>query len=330
MSEVTEISKLGKASLDLVGKLFGPTFTRRQAAADSEAAVQGALARRLTDYIESNPMDSDVLEVLISCGGKLSFTNLARIVQRADLQLTEEAMPSLITDDWASNFRDKARTCSDEEMAEIWAQLLAGEANNPGSRSRKAVNILADMDKPDAELFSALCRFRLITFNFSNLRFSGSPPPPRSRFNTAPAPPLLVVLDAQHPIYQAQGIDFQSLAHLEGLGLIKTLPQGHTIGPGKVAYVLNGATLVLSCDGPIQMGVAYLTTAGSQLSELCFPLESPEGFADYLTEVWRSHGVTVGDDLNDVIETKIEIYHVDPETGGRIPVEPTRIEGTST
>ena len=330
MSEVTEISKLGKASLDLVGKLFGPAFTRRQAAADSEAEVQGALARRLTGYIESNPMDSDVLEALMSCGGKLSFTNLARIVQKAELQLTEEAMPSLITDDWASNFRDKARTCSDEEMAEIWAQLLAGEANNPGSRSRKAVNMLADMDKPDAELFSALCRFRLITFNFSNLRFSGSPPPPRSRFNTAPAPPLLVVLDAQHPIYKAQGIDFQSLAHLEGLGLIKILPQAYTIGPGKVAYVLNGAALVLSCDGPIQMGVAYFTTAGSQLSELCFPLESPEGFADYLTDVWRSHGVTVGDDLNDVIEARIEIYHVDPETGERIPVEPTRVEGTST
>lgn len=330
MSEITELSKVGKASLDLVSKLFGPVITRRQAAADSEAEVQGALARRLADYIETNPMDSEVLEVLISCGGKLSFSNLARIVQKAELQLTEEAMPSLITDDWASNFREKSRTCSDEDMAELWAQLLAGEANNPGSRSRKAVNILADLDKPDAELFSTLCRFRLITFNLSNLRFSGSPPPARSRFNTAPAPPLLVVLDAQQPMYKDQGIDSQSLAHLEGLGLIKVLPQGYTIGPGKAAYVLDGTSLVLSCDRPIQMGVAYFTTAGSQLSELCFPLESPKGFADYLIRVWRSHGVSVSHDLNEVIEARIEVYHIDPETGEKKLQEPKDTGGINT
>ena len=323
MSEITEISKLGKASLDLVSKLLGPTITRRQAAADSAAEVQGMLTSRITAYIESNPRDSEVLEALISCGGKWSFTNLAKILQKAELQLTEEAMPSLITDDWASNFRDKARTCSDEEMAELWAQLLAGEANNPGSRSRKAVNILADLDKPDAELFNVLCRFRLITANLSNLRSPGSPPPPRARFNTAPAPPLLVVLDAQHPIYTNQGVDFQSLAHLEGLGLLKVLPQGYNVGPGKFGYILNGTALVLSSDSLIPMGIACFTTAGSQLSELCFPLESPEGFANYLTEVWQNQGVTVGNDLNEVLSRSFEVHQIDLETGEKIPAKPT-------
>ena len=124
----------------------------------------------------------------------------------------------------------------------------------------------------------SLCRFRLITFNLSNLCFSGSPPPPRSRFNTAPAPPLLVVLDAQHPMYKDQGIDFQSLAHLEGLGLIKVLPQGYTIGPGKAAYVLDGTSLVLSCDRPIQMGVAYFTTGRITIVGTVFPPGVTKGF----------------------------------------------------
>ena len=178
------------------------------------------------------------------------------------------------------------------------------------------------MDRADAELFSTLCRFRLITFNLSNLRFPNSPPPSRSRFNTAPAPPLLVVLDGQHPVYTEHGIDFESMAHLEGLGLVKALPQGHIIGPGRFAYVCENRHIVLSSATPIQLGVAYFTTTGSQLSELCYPLESPEGFADYLTEVWQGQGVTVSNDLNEFRSIKMEVRQVDPKTGEEIPGQP--------
>lgn len=323
MSELETGLQLGNKGLQLLDKIVGPFSTRSQATANAQATVHQALAKQVADYIENGDSSSEILDILISCGGKLSLVNLAKIVQKAEQQLTDEAMPSDISEDWSVNFRDKARTCSDEEMAELWAQLLAGEANNPGSRSRKAVNILADLDKPDAELFNVLCRFRLLTANLSNLRFPGSPPPPRARFNTAPAPPLLVVLDAQHPLYTDQGVDFQSLAHLEGLGLLKVLPQGYNVGPGKFGYILNGTALVLSSGSPIPMGIAYFTTAGSQLSELCFPLESPEGFVNYLTEVWQNQGVTVGNDLNEVLSISFEVFHIDPETGEKIPAKPT-------
>ena len=320
MSEIDEGFKLGNAAIELASKVFGPWFTRRQAIAAAQADVQEALVGQLTTYMESFPGDPDVLEAIISCGGKMNLINLAKIVQMAQSQLTESATPALIGNDWTANFRDKARFCSDEQMSELWAQLLAEEANQPGSRSRKAVNILADLDKSDAELFSTLCRFRLITFNFSSVTFSGAPPPPRSKHNTAPAPPILAVLDATNRIYTEQGIDFAALAHLEALGLVRVLPQGYTIGPGKAAYIHNDGTaghLVLSSDSPIKMGVAYFTTAGSQLSELCFPLDSPDGFAHYLTEMWQNQGVDVSSDLNQVIQTRIEVYQEDPKTGER-------------
>lgn len=38
-----EGAKAGKAGIDLIGKVLGPTFTRRQAAADAQAEIQGAL-----------------------------------------------------------------------------------------------------------------------------------------------------------------------------------------------------------------------------------------------------------------------------------------------
>lgn len=322
MSELEAGLQVGNKGIQLLDKVIGPFSTRWQATADAQATVQGALATRLATIIEHGVSDPETLDLLISCGGKASALNLAKIVQKAEQQLADDANPSDISEDWSTNFRDKARTCSDDEIANLWAQLLASEANNPGSRSRKSVNILADMDRADAELFSTLCRFRLITFNFSNLRFSNSPPPSRSRFNTAPAPPLLVVLDGQHPMYTRCGIDFESLSHLEGLGLVKVLPQGYTVGPGKVAYVCENRNIALSSATPIQLGIAYFTTAGSQLSELCFPLDSPEGFADYLTQVWQGQGITVSDDINEVLSIQFEVRYVDPKTGEEILAQP--------
>ena len=48
---------------------------------------------------------------------------------------------------------------SDEEMQNIKSQVLSGEANSPGSFSKRTVNLLSDLDKKDAELFQTLCRF---------------------------------------------------------------------------------------------------------------------------------------------------------------------------
>jgi hypothetical protein len=45
------------------------------------------------------------------------------------------------------------------EKCNLWSRVLAGEANKPGSYSKRTVNFLSDLDKIDAELFSQLCGF---------------------------------------------------------------------------------------------------------------------------------------------------------------------------
>ena len=159
MDEVGQGLKLGNRFVRLADKVLGPLLTRRQADADSHATLQQSLAVQVANYIDSTPWNQDVLEALISSGGKTNLMNLARILQLAASQLAEEADPSLIDDDWVANYKDKARTCSDEEMSRLWAQLLAEEANNPGSYSRKTVNVLADLEPADARLFRSLSNF---------------------------------------------------------------------------------------------------------------------------------------------------------------------------
>ena len=316
MNPINAGFKLGEAMVSLASKVFGSSLSIQwQANAESKAELQAALTSQIATRIAESPDNPELLDAIISYGGKANLTNLAKILQKATLQLNEGATPTRITDDWIANFKDRARTCSDEQMADLWAQLLAGEANAPGSYSRKAVNILADLQKEDAELFSTLCRYRLIIFNpFANLLIEGSPEAPLSRFNTPREYPMLGIMDIQHQIYTENGINFQAVGHLAGLGLISVQPMGIQVSP-KAAYRCGGRILVLLGDKPIPLGIAQFTTAGAQLSQLCSPLETPDGFHEYLTDFWQSHGISVSNDINEVMTFTSTTYTQDPETG---------------
>ena len=133
-------------------------------------------------------------------------SNMESIIKKAIPRLNRHASPDRIENDWISNFFDKNRIISDSDMQELWAKILAGEANMPGTFSRKTVNLLADLEKRDAEIFRNLCRFVW----------------------KAQDPKLVpVVFDLNHDIYKRHGIEFVSCTHLEALGLVQL---NHTPG----------------------------------------------------------------------------------------------------
>ncbi len=264
-----EGAKAGRAGLDLIGKVFGPTFTRRQAAADAKAEIQLALASRLADHIESNPLDPNVLEMLATYGGKASIVNLANILCKALPMLDETVDSAPISDDWVANWRDKARLVSDEEMSLLWAQLLAGEVNSPGTYSPRAVNMLADMDKSNARLFHDLCRFQVMRFEFE----------------FGPRDTIPLVINPGDEIYNSNGVTDEGLLALEDIGLIRypTLPNI----PDRVnAFAYSRGWLLNYSADHVQTGRISWTYNGKQMSKLCLPLESPTGFEQYLLEKW--------------------------------------------
>ena len=115
-------------------------------------------------------------------------------------------------------------------------------------------------------------------------------------------PPKLVILDDKHSIYTDMNINFRSLARLEWLGLVRYVSFGYmTIHSSNKysAYENSDGYLYLASDKPISFGQAEFTPAGEQLSELCIPLESPSGFIDYASEIWRSSGVRVTHDISE-------------------------------
>ncbi len=268
MDEIGKGIEAFNKTTTLAGKLLGPWITRRQANADAEATIQDALARRVSEYIDEFPSHPDVMDLLATCGGRVGIVNLTRILQSAQSQLTDEARPELVGDDWFANFREKARTCSDEDFAKLWASLLAGEVNKPGSYSQKTVNILADMDVQTANVFARLCKYALTT-------------------ETG------IVLVVPKEIIGSKVSNY-ALSKLKGLGLVDFV-EGHdlqlSISTNLLGY--DGGLLEVTNDAKskrvmVNTGSVHLTPFGKELAGLCLPVGDQEDSVSDIVAFWES------------------------------------------
>ena len=148
------LAPLGKAAntlvkkiADAIGMVYEPTHVVRMAKAKKQAAIIEAETE-----IEIEELKTE---------HRRYSQNRRSITTKALRQPDESADPENIETDWIVNLFDRCRLESDDQMQTLWANILAGEANRPGSYSRRTVNLVASMDKKDADLFTALCGFLL-------------------------------------------------------------------------------------------------------------------------------------------------------------------------
>lgn len=196
--------------------------------------------------------------------------NMESITKKALPGLNEESDPSKMEDDWVTNFFDKSRIVSDAEMQEIWAKVLSGEANAPGTYSKRTVNFLGDLDKRDAELFQNLCSFGWRIGNFTPLIF-----------------------DSKADIYNQKGINFVTLTHLDSIGLIQFnfLSGFQRTGlPKSFPIFYCGKPLMLEMpkenENDLPIGKVLLTKLGEELVSV---ITAPcvDGFIEYVDEQWK-------------------------------------------
>lgn len=257
----TLIEKVSSA----IGGIFEPWQIKRVAKAEAEASLIKAESEiKITD-LHLRAMHRFVEEEANR------QENMEEITKKAIPHLDETSNPANIEDDWLTNFFDKSRIVSDEEMQTIWANVLAGEANTPGSFSRRTVNLLSDLDKRDAELFQTLCKFGWSIGNFMPL-----------------------VFDSQAPIYNNLGINFSTLSHLDSLGLIQfnSLSGFYKKGlPEKFMLGYCGQPLALEMkngNDQLSVGQVLLSQAGQELAKVV-RIPGVDGFYDYVKDKWKAH-----------------------------------------
>jgi hypothetical protein len=202
--------------------------------------------------------------------------NIETITKKALEDVKDDARPDAVEDDWITNFFDKCRLISNAEMQLLWSKVLAGEANSPGSYSKRTIGLLASLDKADAQLFTNLCAFGWII---------GSVVP--------------LIFDEQAEIYNSAGVTFDSLKHLDEIGLVSfdsfagyrrlKLPQ-------KFDVYYYGQPVHIEFQNPenndLQIGKVLLSKSGQELASICSSQPIP-GFKDYVIECWTKNGYRV-------------------------------------
>lgn len=127
------------------------------------------------------------------------YCNQKDIVSIAINLLNKDCVPEMLDNDWLSIFMDKARLVTSEDFKLIWGKLLASECDNNGCVPKGLLHILSQMDREDAESFTALCSIAI------KVEDEYEPVVNINRFDD----------------YANWGLDFDKLVNLKALGLIE-------------------------------------------------------------------------------------------------------------
>ena len=255
---------------DAVGGIAKPYQIKRVEKAQTEAEIEslGLRMRAAARFLNEETMKQANMENIV--------------LQSLDLVDEGTANPDGMENDWIVNFFERARIVSDEDMQALWARILSGEANVPGSFSRKTINAMADLDKRDADLFSKLCGF--------GWKIDGKT--------------TLALLRTMDEIYQVSGISADDVVRLVGLGLISPIPSSG------FAPELHFSKDVVDCSyfgrkvrlrfkddrsRSMYIGLWELTPAGLELFALCRP-KPVAGFFEYIYDEWAKKGLVLEPD----------------------------------
>lgn len=250
---------------DAIGGEFRPRQIRRIADAEADASIAAAEAevqiRQILDVsnVSENGIGERTIRRMVSEEIKHQL-NIEEITALAIEKLEPGSKPEEMETDFVSNLFNKCKNISDSEMQSLWASLLASEANNPGSFSKRTVALVDSLDRKDAELFSKFCSC-CISFNSELTALSG--------------PSVSTILEKN-------GVSFLELTHLDVLGLInfdhiggfnQTLSFKTEPGRDSVCFSIThfGEVFIVRIENsPVtfQTGNALLTEAGKQLYQL--------------------------------------------------------------
>jgi hypothetical protein len=272
MDENTSLINIGELSRpatvliekisDAVGGIFKPYQIIRVAKAEAQADRV-----RTEGEIEISDLQRRAFHRFLEEEAKKQ-KNIEDITQKALPLLNEDSKPDDVEDDWIVNFFDRCRLISDDEMQGLWSRVLAGQANLPGTYSKRTVNFLSGLDKSDAELFMKLCDFAWLIEEEV----------------------YLIIFDQKDKIYTDHGINFEALTHLEAIGLIQFFTSDDVVRgelPSSIIVSYFEKTVELQvARGKLIVGSVILTKVGRELAPICGS-KPVSGFLEYVSDVWE-------------------------------------------
>lgn len=267
LGQLTEPARiLTERTCDAVGGWLRPRQMRRIAKAEADVKLietqSGIDQRRLLDVAEINDrkLGERTLKRFVEEEVKKQV-NMEEVLSQAIDKLSSTAKPGDIEADFLTDAMAKCRNISNSKMQSMWASIIANEANQPGSVSKRTLHLLSTLDRRDAELFQ---KFSQAIWHVN-------------RAKTAIVTPLMIKAMA------GNGLNFENLSHLETLGLIRIVEgtstyefsmENSTRTATKVEISGKEGVLIVDFIEPMEkvafnVGNIMLTRTGHELSDIC-------------------------------------------------------------
>lgn len=176
MEVVSESAKAVTKFQEILQKVFGPRWTRKQADADVYADL------KKLEIIRENPdMMITFVDGQMNAREKTAeeLAERARRRMYADAVRQEENIEGILNlaaqqleyatnvssdpvdEDWIARYFDIVKDIGADELQHIWSKILAGEINKPKSFSLRTLDTVRNLSSDEAKVFQKLCNYAL-------------------------------------------------------------------------------------------------------------------------------------------------------------------------
>ena len=206
----------------VAGPMLAPWRARREAAALQIASQGQADSLRIIAAAQAEARDTLVsaaadvqgdIDIAETVRQRIQFQeekrhrNIGAVVGQAAELLGDKKVPDQEPDhDWTARFFNDIQDVSAEQMQTLYARILAGKVESPGSTSIRTLSILRNLDQATAGLFKSFCSLCV------SIRLNGN------EFMDARAPHLGNYRDGN--FLKEYGLDYGKLNILNEYGLI--------------------------------------------------------------------------------------------------------------
>ena len=251
-----------------IGTVYRPRAIRKEADAEAYRTEVLATANAKKELIEGEAK----IELLERARSRLvnqeiiRQSNIEDVVEKAIPHLSENVSEEEVDQDWRTRFFQKAQDISDQDMQEIWARILAEEVSEPGRVSFRTLELVSNVSKLEAEVFSRACNLASNCQQIWKINNNNS--------------------------FESYGFKYSDLMILREAGLVHdsdTLKKTHSVLQiqnadstfvviGEKQYLLTsktGQTLT-----PVNIQMVAFTNSGSEICRLLEKTPNEEYFAD--------------------------------------------------
>lgn len=307
METIGEGAKAATKLGEIIEKVFGPRWTRKQADADAYAD------EKKLQTIRDNP-DMEIVYVDGKINARLHQGTQDALAFRAEqrmlselirqeenienvLEVTAKELPSYeavsddpVDDDWITRFFSIVKDINNEDMQYVWGKILAGEIAAPKSFSLKTLDTLRNISSAEALIFQKIIPFVLRRGD---------------RY----------FLPSKSELLRKHGSSFSDILSLDECGLVNssgTLTLHIKVTQNQIESILNDEMLIAllgykdnNVDIPI--GIHTLTKAGRELYSI-LPHATNEGymkdFAQFIFEENKEDVKTSLHKLKAIVKTE--------------------------